>query len=64
MAEKFGAAMALVKSDVGGNITVRCSFESLTCNFPVHSYCEFSAFSSSHFGLSGIIFNSLRICFL
>lgn len=26
MAEKFGAAMTLVKSDVGGNITVRCSF--------------------------------------
>jgi hypothetical protein len=26
MAEKFGAAMALVKSDVGGNISVRCPY--------------------------------------
>lgn len=26
MPDKFGAAMVLVKSDIGGNITVRCSY--------------------------------------
>jgi len=26
MAEKFGAAMALVKSDIGGNVSVRCPY--------------------------------------
>lgn len=53
-AEKFGAAMALVKSDVGGNITVRYSSSTLD----ILVQCVLS-FNQLHCTLSEIFYDHI-----